>query len=67
MFFSIEEMNEKGEFKKKGKNDKLNFIQYADRMHKLSMRKREKTTNKRKIFCEKVQQEWKTAIPNKVK
>lgn len=59
-FFSIEETNERGEIKKKGKRERLSFLEYAERMHILSMRKREKTTNKRKLFCEKVQNEWKT-------
>jgi hypothetical protein len=29
-------------------------------MHKLSLRKRKKTQNKRKIFCEEIQNEWKS-------
>ena len=60
IYFSIEETNEKGEIKKKGKRETLTYLEYAERMHVLSMRKREKTTNKRKLFCEKVQNEWKT-------
>ena len=52
-------MNEKGETVKKGKKSQLSFLEYAERMHILSMRKRESTINKRQIFCEKVQLDWK--------
>ena len=41
--------------------EKLTFLEYAEKMHKLSLDKRYKTTNKRKIFCEQVQKEWKNS------
>jgi hypothetical protein len=59
-FISIEIENEKGEIKKTGRREQLTYPEYAERMHILSLRKRKITTNKRKIFCEKVKNDWKT-------
>ena len=58
MTFSAEEVSEKGVIKKIGKKDKLTYIEYADRMHKLSLRKRAVTTNRRKIHCENARTLW---------
>jgi hypothetical protein len=43
-----------------GKKDKMTYLEYAERLHELSMRQRDKITNKKKIFCDKVKNEWKT-------
>jgi len=37
-------------------------MEYSERMHELSMRQRDKITNKKKIFCDKVKNEWKSGL-----
>jgi hypothetical protein len=60
---SIEKKSEKtGVIEAVGKKDKLTYLEYAARMHELSMRQRDKITNKKKIFCDKVKSEWKSGV-----
>ena len=37
-------------------------MEYSERMHELSMRQRDKITNKKKIFCDKVKNDWRTGL-----
>lgn len=63
LIISIEKKNEKtGKYEVVGKKDKLTYLEYAERMHELSMRQRDKITNKKKIFCDMVKNEWKSGI-----
>jgi hypothetical protein len=62
IYISVENKNEKGEIVKIGRKDRLTFLEYAERMHTLSMRRREKLTNKKKIYCEEVKNKWKSEM-----
>ena len=56
--FNIEEKDEKGNQKKPvKKNETLTYQQFSQRMHNLSLKKRTLIMNKKKLFCQKVQQE----------
>ena len=54
--FDIEQKDEKGKVRKV-KRETISFLEYAQRMHELSMKKRSEISNKKKIFCDRVQQE----------
>lgn len=54
--FGFEFVDEKGK-KRKGKKEKLTYIEYADKMHQLSMGKRNEISNKKKNFCKQLQKE----------
>ena len=42
---------------KKTKRDKLTYIQYAERMHKISMDKRTEISNRKKQFCQRLKED----------
>ena len=48
--FDIEKIDENGK-KKKVKRETISFLEYAQRMHELSMKKRTEISNKKKTFC----------------
>ena len=54
--FDIEQKDEKGKVRKV-KRETISFLEYAQRMHELSMKKRSEISNKKKIFCDRIQQE----------
>ena len=54
--FDIEIVDEKGK-KKKVKRETISFLEYAQRMHELSMKKRNEISNKKKTFCDNLKQE----------
>ena len=54
--FDIEKVDEKGK-KKKVKRETISFLEYAQRMHELSMKKRNEISNKKKTFCDNLKQE----------
>lgn len=58
--FGIIEKDEKGNVKKTGSvklNETLNYDQFAERMHSLSLKKRTMLMNKKKAFCDKIKEE----------
>jgi len=56
--FCIEVKDEKGKIKRtKNKKEKINYEEFEERMHSLSMRQRTILMNQKKIFCEKVKEE----------
>ena len=54
--FDIEKVDEKGK-KRKIKREKISFLEYAQRMHELSMKKRNEISNIKKTFCDNLKQE----------
>ena len=54
--FDIEKIDENGK-KRKVKRGTLSFLEYAQRMHELSMKKRNEISNLKKTFCDNLKQE----------
>jgi len=54
--FDIEKIDENGK-KKKVKRETISFLEYAQRMHELSMKKRNEISNKKKTFCDNLKKE----------
>ena len=54
--FDIEKVDEKGK-KRKIKRETLSFLEYAQIMHELSMKKRNEISNIKKTFCDNLKQE----------
>jgi len=54
--FDIEKIDEKGK-KKRIKRETISFLEYAQRMHELSMKKRNEISNLKKTFCDNLKQE----------
>ena len=54
--FDIEKIDENGK-KRKVKRGTLSFLEYAQRMHELSMKKRNEISNIKKNFCDNLKQE----------
>ena len=64
--FDIEKKDEKGNIKRTGKKkERMNFKEFSERMHNLSLRKRTLLMNKKKLFCEKVKEEVMNNAKNK--
>ncbi len=57
--FDIEKVEKKDgkEVKKKVKRETISFLEYSQRMHELSMKKRNEISNKKKIFCNRIKEE----------
>ena len=56
--FAIEIKDEKGNIKRtKQKKDIINYEEFEERMHSLSLRQRTILMNRKKIFCEKLKEE----------
>ena len=56
--FAIEIKDEKGNVKRtKKKKDIINYEEFQERMHSLSLRQRAILMNQKKIFCDKVKEE----------
>ena len=54
--FDIEKIDEKGK-KKRIKRETISFLEYAQRMHELSMKKRNEISNLKKTFCDNLKKE----------
>ena len=54
--FDIEKKDENGKVRRI-KRETISFLEYAQRMHELSMKKRNIISNKKKIFCDKLKEE----------
>ena len=54
--FDIEKIDKNGK-KRKLKRETLSFLEYAQRMHELSMKKRNQISNLKKTFCDNLKQE----------
>ena len=35
----------------------MTYLEYADRMHKISMKKRNEISNRKKLFCQRLKEE----------
>ena len=58
--FMIEVKDEKGNIKRtKNKKETVNYEEFEERMHSLSLRQRSILMNRKKIFCEQLQEESK--------
>ena len=54
--FDIEKKDEKGKVKRI-KRETISFLEYAQRMHELSMKKRNEISNRKKIFCDALKEQ----------
>ena len=54
--FDIEKKDENGKVKKI-KRETISFLEYAQRMHELSMKKRNEISNRKKIFCDQLKEQ----------
>ena len=54
--FDVETIDDKGKVKKV-KRETISFLEYTQRMHELSMKKRSEISNRKKIFCDRIQKE----------
>ena len=54
--FDIEKKDENGKVKKI-KRETISFLDYAKRMHELSMKKRNEISNRKKIFCDQLKEQ----------
>ena len=54
--FDIEQKDEKGKVKRI-KRETISFLEYAQRMHELSMKKRNEISNRKKIFCNELKEQ----------
>ena len=55
--FDIEVKDPKTGKVKKMKKEQMTYLEYADRMHKISMKKRNEISNRKKLFCQKLKEE----------
>jgi calmodulin len=54
--FDIEQKDEKGKVRRI-KRETISFLEYAQRMHELSMKKRNLISNRKKIFCDELKEQ----------
>jgi Ca2+-binding EF-hand superfamily protein len=54
--FDIEKKDENGKIKRV-KRETISFLEYSQRMHELSMKKRNEISNRKKFFCDKLKEE----------
>ena len=54
--FDIEKKDEKGKVRRV-KRETISFLEYAQRMHELSMKKRNEISNRKKIFCDQLKEQ----------
>jgi Ca2+-binding EF-hand superfamily protein len=54
--FDIEKKDENGKVRKV-KRETISFLEYAQRMHELSMKKRNEISNRKKIFCDQLKEQ----------
>ena len=55
--FDIEVKDPKTGKIKKQKKEQMTYLEYADKMHKISMKKRNEISNRKKLFCQKLKEE----------
>ena len=55
--FDIEVKDPKTGKVKTMKKEQMTYLEYADRMHKISMKKRNEISNRKKLFCQKLKEE----------
>ena len=55
--FDIEVKDPKTGKVKKMKKEQMTYLEYADRMHKISMKKRNGISNRKKLFCQRLKEE----------
>jgi hypothetical protein len=54
--FDIEKKDENGKVRKI-KRETISFLEYSQRMHELSMKKRNEISNRKKIFCDQLKEQ----------
>ena len=54
--FDIEKKDENGKVKRV-KRETISFLEYSQRMHELSMKKRNEISNRKKIFCDQLKEQ----------
>ena len=54
--FDVEKKDEKGKVRRV-KRETISFLEYAQRMHELSMKKRNEISNRKKIFCDQLKEQ----------
>ena len=54
--FDIEKKDENGKVRRV-KRETISFLEYAQRMHELSMKKRNEISNRKKIFCDQLKEQ----------
>ncbi len=54
--FDIEKKDENGKVRKV-KRETISFLEYSQRMHELSMKKRNEISNRKKIFCDQLKEQ----------
>lgn len=55
--FDVEQKDPTTGKTKKCKKEQMTYIEYAERMHQISMKKRNEISNRKKLFCQKLQDE----------
>ena len=55
--FDIEVKDPKTGKVKEMKKEQMTYLEYADRMHKISMKKRNEISNRKKLFCQRLKEE----------
>ena len=55
--FDVEVKDPKTGKVKKMKKEQMTYLEYADRMHKISMKKRNEISNRKKLFCQRLKEE----------
>ena len=55
--FDIEVKDPKTGKVKTMKKEQMTYLEYADRMHKISMKKRNEISNRKKLFCQRLKEE----------
>ena len=55
-FYDVFQILKKGELNRK-KRETINYVEFSERMHSLSLRQRTLFMNKKKNFCEKIKEE----------
>jgi len=63
-FKRTKEYNEKGSIIKRIRNEKLAYLEYADKMHLLSSNKRKAINDKKKNYCQELLKKLREDIKN---
>ena len=62
--FRTKEFNDRGAILKKIKSEKLGYLEYAEKMHKLSTHKRKAICDKKKNYCQELLKKLREDIKN---
>jgi hypothetical protein len=62
--FRTKEFNQKGDFVKKTRKEKLEYLEFAEKMHNLSCNKRKAIIGKKKNYCQDLLKKLRDDIKN---